>query len=699
MTTLSPQGGGDVQAARRAFAAGDLRGSERILRVVLDNEPRNGEARALLAGLALAANYVEVAFQLASEALRDAPGDFDALLALGRAAYRRGDLIDATRHLTQAVSMQPEVPMLRLELGLALESVGQCHRALVQFARAYRGDRNLSEAHYRLACVLGEVLRADPAIAADVVESPADMPPPAAARFPKVSVVICSIRDERFARVRRNYESLLQGLPHEIIRIPDAPSLCEGYNRGVSLASGEIVVFSHDDIEVLTPTFASRLWSHLQQFDIVGVAGADRVVGHSWGAAGWPHGQGHVAHFDGDGSGYELALYRVASRAARDIQVLDGLFFATRRSVFERVRFDELLFDGFHAYDLDFSYSAYKAGLRLGVCNDILVVHDSRGNFGERYKHYLARFEAKHRATLSPMKPATLRVPMPRFDTKAELLDFSRVFLHLVEQPDAERILQRLESGAPRHNGLHPLGAQLRQASGGAVREPRLEVQRWQKLVSHAPRTLLHVGCGNGTLAARLAAHFGACTAFGVEPQAQAASRARQHLHAVWQGPLESFTAGDLKLRAGSVDLMLLDDVLARTPNPWLLLQGLRDMLSEDAMVLIRMHNARNLVHMAEVADGNWAYKAKGLPQLDHVRVYTLQSMRVLLSQAGLKVTGVQPTMDPRLAEEYEQGRHAAGGVSARLSRLVVDSLAAADFQELCALEFHLAAQPADGAT
>lgn len=87
------------------------------------------------------------------------------------------------------------------------------------------------------------------------------------------------------------------------------------------------------------------------------------------------------------------------------------------------------------------------------------------------------------------------------------------------------------------------------------------------------------------------------------------------------------------------------------------------------------------------------------MPQLDNLRVYTLYSMRSLLSRAGLKVTSVQPSMDPRLAAGYEQGRHGADGVSARLSRLVADSFAAANFREAYAPVFRLVAQRADGAT
>jgi GT2 family glycosyltransferase len=76
-------------------------------------------------------------------------------------------------------------------------------------------------------------------------------------------------------------------------------------------------------------------------------------------------------------------------------QALDGLFFAARRSVFERLEFDAVNFDGFHFYDLDFTYRAFLAGLRVRIQCDILIIHASSGSFDEVYLRYAERFAAK----------------------------------------------------------------------------------------------------------------------------------------------------------------------------------------------------------------------------------------------------------------------------------------------------------------
>jgi len=56
---------------------------------------------------------------------------------------------------------------------------------------------------------------------------------------PRISVLICSIDADKYARVTANYQRLLSGHPHEIIGIHDARSLAEGYNRAVQKSRGE----------------------------------------------------------------------------------------------------------------------------------------------------------------------------------------------------------------------------------------------------------------------------------------------------------------------------------------------------------------------------------------------------------------------------------------------------------------------------
>jgi len=221
--------------------------------------------------------------------------------------------------------------------------------------------------------------------------------PPAAV---PVSVVICSIDAAKFARVSENYRALFDAREVEIVGIHDARSLADGYNRGIARARGEHIILSHDDIEILTPDFADRVHRHLEQFDLIGVAGTTRLVTGKWESAGDPYAFLLISSPWPEPAGYLTVLRGGGPLVVPRIQALDGVFMAMRRKVAESISFDEELFDHFHLYDLDFSFRAYRAGFALAVCRDILVLHQSMGKFDAVWAKYRQRFETKHRELL-----------------------------------------------------------------------------------------------------------------------------------------------------------------------------------------------------------------------------------------------------------------------------------------------------------
>jgi hypothetical protein len=210
----------------------------------------------------------------------------------------------------------------------------------------------------------------------------------------KISFIVCSITPSKLAALRANLERLMSGDAWELIHIHDARSLAEGYNRGLDRAVGELVVLCHDDIAILCDDFAAKLRSYLARFDVIGVAGATTVTGPAWDFAGVPHLWCWVGHPLNDGRPTSV-LAGLHGPCVVGAQALDGLFLAGRRSAVESIRFDAQTFDGFHFYDLDFSYRAWKAGLACGVCLDITIFHDSIGHYSDDFMRYADRFREK----------------------------------------------------------------------------------------------------------------------------------------------------------------------------------------------------------------------------------------------------------------------------------------------------------------
>jgi hypothetical protein len=212
------------------------------------------------------------------------------------------------------------------------------------------------------------------------------------------SVIVCSHRPERADFVRRHYARLF-GSTHEFILIDDARSLCEGYTRGIARSNEKLLIFSHDDIEFLSDDVAERIRTHLCDFDLIGIAGTSRLIDCQWLSAGDPYCFMLVMYPEGDG--YALHLIGDGPLVVPGIQALDGCFLACRREVAETVRFDSATFDGFHLYDMDFTFRACQAGFALAVCRDLPLLHWSTRWDNPTWPMYAERFLEKHAGRLA----------------------------------------------------------------------------------------------------------------------------------------------------------------------------------------------------------------------------------------------------------------------------------------------------------
>jgi hypothetical protein len=277
-------------------------------------------------------------------------------------------------------------------------ATAEAGRAFVGAGRAEPGM--VAAVHAALACAQRLAARGEP-----------PLPTPAASpkRRPRLSVVICSIDAGKLASVRAHLERQLAGAPWELIHVADARALTEGYRRGIERSRGELLVLCHDDIELLCTDPYPRLVAHLERFDLIGAAGTRALSGAAWVWGGLPANDGWVAHPRPDGA-WLACVYGPNGPPVPGAQALDGAFLAARRSLFERVRFDETTFDGFHFYDLDLSYRAHRAGLDVGIAQDLWLVHHSSGRFGADYARYARRFLDKF-----PDLPLGPRFPDPAY--------------------------------------------------------------------------------------------------------------------------------------------------------------------------------------------------------------------------------------------------------------------------------------------
>jgi hypothetical protein len=237
---------------------------------------------------------------------------------------------------------------------------------------------------------------------------------------PVFSVVTCSIDPAKFSAVSEMYHRVLAGHRHEIIGIHDAKSLAEGYNRGFAQAAGEIIIFSHDDVEFLCADLGGPILRSMQQNDLLGIVGTTRLEHPMWSKAGPPYNFGQIAHTNVDGT-FAVEINSVPTREVRGIQAMDGVCLIAHRRVLDVVKFDAERFTAFHLYDTDFTFSAYLAGLRLAVCCDLPLIHFSRGPLSNIWRREADIFQAKRGWEMAPYRQRRFLVTEIRVPTREEI--------------------------------------------------------------------------------------------------------------------------------------------------------------------------------------------------------------------------------------------------------------------------------------
>jgi len=322
------------------------------------------------------------------------------LCTQAEAQLRRRRTLDASALLRAACHAEPDsVPgqrALRL-LWQTARATGDWPTALAAAVRAARSAPLAFPVVHAALCTLGE------AVAAGWRGAPPRMPMPAV--LPLLSIVVVSRDDARFAAFDAQCAQAFATWPHERIRIADAGSMYDGYARGFARSRGGVVAFAHDDTRVAGAHFAARLADALQSADVVGVAGATRVTSPALLGSGHPSLHGVITHLAQDALPCEFAVLSLAGPRVTGAQALDGVFIAARREWIARVGFDAATCDGFHFYDLDFTYRAHSAGARLTIACDLALLHASRGRLDERYAEAQRRFAARHTALAAAPSP------------------------------------------------------------------------------------------------------------------------------------------------------------------------------------------------------------------------------------------------------------------------------------------------------
>lgn len=214
-----------------------------------------------------------------------------------------------------------------------------------------------------------------------------------------ISIIICSRHPDISASLRENIKETI-GVEYEIIAVDNSNneySIFSAYNKGFSQSQFPCLCFLHEDVLFRTRDWGINLVNHLadKKTGIIGVAGGKMMtkVPASWAVGGRCI---HIIQHQNSKKSAPVAVKEPQNFTGERLPVvlLDGVFLAMRKDLFDVVRFDETI-PGFHGYDFDISAQAVIAGFNNYVVYDILLEHFSEGNRDASYYINLTNIHKK----------------------------------------------------------------------------------------------------------------------------------------------------------------------------------------------------------------------------------------------------------------------------------------------------------------
>lgn len=213
-----------------------------------------------------------------------------------------------------------------------------------------------------------------------------------------ISIIICSRSKNLSADFIKNI-SETTGTEFELICIDNSDnrySIFSAYNEGVRKSKYPLLCFVHDDVYFHTKNWGLHLLRHLSSAEtgIIGLAGGDLVtrIPASWLLSGVSI---NIIETDKHSGKKTIKSVPVAfQETKRSAVLLDGVFLAMRRDIFEKIYFDEQI-KGFHGYDIDISLQSVAAGYTNQVIYDISLEHFSKGVRNDLYYRNLIQIFKK----------------------------------------------------------------------------------------------------------------------------------------------------------------------------------------------------------------------------------------------------------------------------------------------------------------
>lgn len=218
-----------------------------------------------------------------------------------------------------------------------------------------------------------------------------------------LSIIISSQNKTTLDRLVVNIEATI-GIPYELIVVENAGAkmgICKAYNTGAATAKFDFLCFMHEDILFETNDWGKKILHHFEdpRVGLIGVAGGDTkgLAPSGWSSSVFNSEISIIQHFKHSPKQHEKIIKTGQPKntnTCKEVICIDGVWMCTRKAVFEKYKFDDIAFNNFHGYDIDYSLQV-KQDYKVCVVFDILMNHYSEGNYNKAWLESLMAVSEK----------------------------------------------------------------------------------------------------------------------------------------------------------------------------------------------------------------------------------------------------------------------------------------------------------------
>lgn len=155
-------------------------------------------------------------------------------------------------------------------------------------------------------------------------------------------------------------------------------------------------------------------------------------------------------------------------------------------------------------------------------------------------------------------------------------------------------------------------------------------------------KEVLELGCAYGVMTRVLSEHY-RCRVFGVEYDAASAASAEPYCDELRVADIEQVDWAEM-LGARRFDVIVAADILEHLADPLSCLTAAREYLKPGGYMVLSIPNVAHNGIVAEMFGEDFCYRRVGLLDNTHRRFFAYESVRRLLSDAGLRAKTLDPT-------------------------------------------------------